>query len=253
MAFQSDKQRKGFFASQNKPKSTSIRDTKTIRDKNKEKRLIELRKEREIRTKTINEKYDREANKLDLQNEPTTTDCMMIERDRERELKELNAHYDMREKNVETTNYDDVKKLEEEKKERAERKYYDEGVLGTDKEHKARIEKRYREKKWDKRLSYKGEPNEIEVRELELYTENDSQLYNSQKKYIDANLDKKKANGTYTRKGAEVSYLNLTNASAKKYEREEAGRGQVFTKADKVQVAKNLAESHEREYDATHK
>lgn len=223
--FKSDKQRKAMFASMNnnKSKSTSIRDTKRERDNIKP---------IPRRTNVVQANYGNGWEDV-------------YEEDDDEKAKSILKDYNDNEKYPHR-----IVRRDNDKEEAV---YKDRGVLGTDAEHKARIDREYKECKFDKRLSYKGEPNEIEVRELELYTENDSQLYNSQKKYIDANLDKKKANGTYTRKGAEVSYLNLTNASSRKYEREEAGRGLVFTKADKVQVAKNLAESHEREYDATHK
>jgi hypothetical protein len=117
MAFKNDRQRKAVMASLNKSKSDTLKDRmKGKNTKSQDKRLKELKKEREEKIKEVNEKYDRESNRLDLQNEPSISDEMQREYNKEQEIKRINEKYDFRENNVKTTNYSDVEKLEKEKR-----------------------------------------------------------------------------------------------------------------------------------------
>ena len=105
------------------------------------------------------------------------------------------------------------------------------------------------DEKFNKRLSHKGEPNEINVRELQLFIENDGDLYRQQQEPIMKNLDRKRKNGTYSQKGAEVAYLDLVENGSRKYNKEYGSSSYTFSKADKVQVAKEMARENEREYE----
>lgn len=96
-----------------------------------------------------------------------------------------------------------------------------------------------------KRLSYKGEPNDIAVRELHLYADNDAELYRQQREPIEKNLDKKWEKGAYDREKAVLAYLNLVDNASRKYRKEFASypsSQKIFTKADKVKVAKEMEE-----------
>jgi len=166
------------------------------------------------------ERYRKEDNKLDLQNEPSRGD-------------EAQRMYDR----------------EQEEKERKEKKYYDEGILGTDAEHKARINKAYMERKWDKKLSYKGEPNQGEVDELRIYTDNDYDTYKNHTEPTEAMLVKKMKKGSYSPKGGDVAFLNVVQNSSRKYDKENnSPHTQTFSKADKVATAKEMARNFEDEY-----
>lgn len=87
-------------------------------------------------------------------------------------------------------------------------------------------------------------PNSIAVRELELFTTNDADLYKQQFIPIVKNLEKKRVKGTYDRDKARLAFLNFVENASKKYGKEFGSGQQVFSKADKLVVAGRL----ERDY-----
>ncbi len=88
-----------------------------------------------------------------------------------------------------------------------------------------------------------------EVTELEIYIENDGQLYRSQALPIVKNLTAKKASGKYNAALAEKLYMYLVNNGAKKYGKEFGGDGlKMFSVADRKAVAANLRKSFEAEF-----
>lgn len=93
-----------------------------------------------------------------------------------------------------------------------------------------------------------SEPDMTAARELELYINNDSQLYNSQFIPIVKNLMKRRAGGTYHREKAAKLFLYLADAGAKKYYKEyTSGTGFKFDLATRWVVAKSLRDSFEQE------
>ena len=88
-------------------------------------------------------------------------------------------------------------------------------------------------------------PNPISVRELELYSTNQADLYKQQFIPIVKNLERKREKGTYDRDKARIAFLNFVENAARKYNKEFGSSGAVmFSKADKLVVASNL----ERDY-----
>jgi hypothetical protein len=92
------------------------------------------------------------------------------------------------------------------------------------------------------------------ARELEIYIENDAQLYKSQMLSIFKNLMSKKARGQYQSKLASKLFLYLVDNGAKKYVKEFDAPGakwnKVFDKATRQQVADSLTRSFEAEADS---
>lgn len=86
--------------------------------------------------------------------------------------------------------------------------------------------------------------DEVAVRELKLYEENNSKLYFNSKVPIYKNLDKKKEKGVYDSQKAEKLFKYHADKSAKSYEKE---YGYKFSVADRKQVAKELREEYEEE------
>jgi len=81
------------------------------------------------------------------------------------------------------------------------------------------------------------------ARELELYIDNDGQLYNSQYLPILKNLSKKFAKGKYDKKLAVKLWMYLVDAGAKKYHKENGGMGKwndMFNKATRLVTATEL-------------
>ena len=62
--------------------------------------------------------------------------------------------------------------------------------------------------------------NEVEARELQLFVENDADLYRQQTLPIIKNLRTKQARGTYHREKAVLAFMHLAESGAKKYARE---------------------------------
>ena len=89
------------------------------------------------------------------------------------------------------------------------------------------------------------QPNAISVRELEVYSTNDYELYKSRFVPIVQSLEKKREKGTYDRDKARIAFMSLVDDAAKKY-RSEFGRQSdvIFSRADRLAVAGRL----ERDY-----
>lgn len=89
------------------------------------------------------------------------------------------------------------------------------------------------------------------ARELEIYIENDAQLYKSQQLSIFKNLMAKRARGQYQSKLASKLFMYLVDNGAKKYVKEFDAPGakwnKVFDKATRQQVADSLTRSFEAE------
>jgi hypothetical protein len=99
----------------------------------------------------------------------------------------------------------------------------------------------------------KAEPfEETATRELELYTENDADLYRQMRQPIELNLQKKKSKGIYDKEKARKAFLNLVNVAARKYTEEFSAKGDkpssIFKMADRREVARRFEEDFEREY-----
>ena len=90
--------------------------------------------------------------------------------------------------------------------------------------------------------------NEISVRELQLYTENDRAIYDRKLNPILRNLSKKQEKGIYDKEKAQKLYLNAVNDGAKKYTQEFGTKGsKIFSTSDKKEVAKRLEEENRDE------
>lgn len=99
-----------------------------------------------------------------------------------------------------------------------------------------------------KRVTAKGTPNATSVRELELYTTNDADLYRQQHTPIIKNLERKMQKGQYDRDKAKLAFLNLVESGSKKYKKEFGTENDViFTKADKLAVASRLEKDFREE------
>jgi hypothetical protein len=95
----------------------------------------------------------------------------------------------------------------------------------------------------------KEEPNEIAVRELLLFTENDGELYRQMRLPLLKRLEYSKRKGVYNKERAIQWFLNVINVSAKKYNKEFASpNDKIFTMADKREVARQMTEKFETEY-----
>jgi hypothetical protein len=90
-----------------------------------------------------------------------------------------------------------------------------------------------------------------DIRELKLFIDNDSQLYRSQTTSILKNLMTKKGQGKYDPSKAVKLWMYLVDAGAKKYVKDQGSPGQkwneMFTKADREAVAKELNDDFEAE------
>ncbi len=90
----------------------------------------------------------------------------------------------------------------------------------------------------------------IAATELKLFADNDADLYRQQKSYIEKNLAKRKAKGTYDPEKAVIAFGYLTDNAAKKYSKE---FGQTeFTKSTRMEAARQMAKEWELEYNYTH-
>jgi hypothetical protein len=90
-----------------------------------------------------------------------------------------------------------------------------------------------------------------EARELQLYIDNDGQLYRSQTTPIHKNLMTKRAQGRYDTHKAVKLFMYLVDAGAKKYAKEHGSPGvkwnDMFPKADRLQTAKAMVSDFEDE------
>ena len=90
---------------------------------------------------------------------------------------------------------------------------------------------------------------DIESRELKLYIDNDSQLYNSRFMPIMKNLTKKMKKGNFDKKLAIKGFMILVDAGAKKYVKDFGGNAKdMFSKKDRIAVASDLADEFEDAY-----
>lgn len=92
-----------------------------------------------------------------------------------------------------------------------------------------------------------------EARELDLYIENDGDLYRSMTHPIYRNLANKRAQGIYLHSRAVVAFQHLAEAGAKKYAKEHGAPGDkwstMFPPAARKEVAEDFARYFEIEYD----
>ncbi len=105
-------------------------------------------------------------------------------------------------------------------------------------------------------LRKKGNPAEVDTvsaRELELYVENDADLYRQQYSPINKNLATKKARGIYRHDLAVKLFMYLMESGAKKYAREFGGPGaswhEMFNVPTRRAAAERFAKYFEVEYD----
>jgi hypothetical protein len=99
-----------------------------------------------------------------------------------------------------------------------------------------------------KRSSFRGP---TEVRELQLFCENDSQLYRQQVQPIEKNLKKKVAKGVYDHEKSKKLWGYLADNCARKYVKEFGGGlpwHKMFSTADRREVAKAFADSFKSEH-----
>jgi len=90
---------------------------------------------------------------------------------------------------------------------------------------------------------------DIESRELKLYIDNDSQLYNSRFMPIMKNLSKKMKKGNFDKKLAIKGFMYLVDDGAKKYVKDFGGNAkEMFSKKDRIAVASDLADEFEDAY-----
>jgi hypothetical protein len=108
------------------------------------------------------------------------------------------------------------------------------------------------EKKWSdakgkqKSTLSSTDVNEIESRELQLFIENDADLYRQRLQPIQKNLARKKYNGIYNHEKAVKLYMYGVNDGAKKYSKEYGGS---FNPSVKKHVAEQMTNHFETEFD----
>ncbi len=97
-----------------------------------------------------------------------------------------------------------------------------------------------------------GGVDEDAVKELELYFDNDRQLYDSKWNDYYKNLVVKKAQGKYDSKSAEKLFMYFIEKAARKYAKEfssnEKEWSTVFSKPTREQIAKDLVDEFESEF-----
>jgi hypothetical protein len=99
----------------------------------------------------------------------------------------------------------------------------------------------------------RGEVDHHAATELELYIDNDGDLYRRQYQPILKNLATKKARGIYQHHLAVKLFMYLMESGAKKYAKEFGGTGanwhEMFNVPTRTAVAERFAEHFEKEYD----
>jgi hypothetical protein len=88
-----------------------------------------------------------------------------------------------------------------------------------------------------------GEVDEHAKHELDLYAESTSELYN-QKKSILANIQRRHKNGTYDPARAPQLWMHWVDAASKRYRKEFGGSPEMFNKATRESLAKELADRY---------
>ena len=100
-----------------------------------------------------------------------------------------------------------------------------------------------------KKMAQKGlHEGPTETRELKLYIDNDGQLYYSRYMPIIKNLSKKMKKGKFDKRLAVKGFMYLVDDGARKYIRDFGGSKGMFSKKDKIQVAKEFADEFEEIY-----
>ena len=89
-----------------------------------------------------------------------------------------------------------------------------------------------------------------EVRELRLFIDNDARLYKSRYIPILKNLSKFKKKDKYNPKLAIKAFMFLIDDGAKQYTKNYGGDPSIFSKKDKVELAKDYAEEFESQYNS---
>jgi len=104
-------------------------------------------------------------------------------------------------------------------------------------------------KNWGNKSKKEGvNEGPTETRELKLYIDNDGQLYNSRYMPIIKNLSKKMKKGKFDKRLAVKGFMYLVDDGARKYIRDYGGSKGMFSKKDKIEVAKQFADEFEEIY-----
>ena len=124
------------------------------------------------------------------------------------------------------------------------------GDTGKDADFEAELEAVKDELKKLSSSARTGTENEgkIESRELKLYIDNNSNLYNRRFIPIMKNLTKKMKKGKFDKRLAVKGFMSLADDGAKQYVKDHGGDRNTFSKADKIEVAKEFAEEFEDAY-----
>lgn len=95
----------------------------------------------------------------------------------------------------------------------------------------------------------KSDEDKIGQDELQLYIDNDSDLYRQRFTPIIKNLVKKKKKGVYNSIGATKAFLYLVVAGAKKYAQDFGGDWKkMFSVKDRLALARSYEKNFEQEY-----
>tara|TARA_R100001594_G_C3978394_1_gene249462 strand:- start:269 stop:877 length:609 start_codon:yes stop_codon:yes gene_type:complete len=101
-----------------------------------------------------------------------------------------------------------------------------------------------------KKLNRDGILKEIsaESRELRLFIDNDAKLYKQRYIPILKNMSKFKKKGRYNSKLAIKAFMYLVDDGAKQYAKDYGGTSKMFSKKDKLEIAKEYAEEFEEQF-----
>ena len=92
-----------------------------------------------------------------------------------------------------------------------------------------------------------------EIRELQLFCENDGDLYRQQMQPIQKNLERKLAKGNYDHEKSKKLWMYLADNCAKKYVKEFGSEGQpwhkMFSTSDRRAVAAAFADDFKQEHE----
>jgi len=104
-------------------------------------------------------------------------------------------------------------------------------------------------KNWGNKSKKEGvNEGPTETRELKIYIDNDGQLYNQRYMPIIKNLSKKMKKGKFDKRLAVKGFMYLVDDGARKYIRDFGGSKGMFSKRDKIEVAKEFADEFEEIY-----
>ena len=104
-------------------------------------------------------------------------------------------------------------------------------------------------KNWGNKSKKEGvNEGPTETRELKIYIDNDGQLYNQRYMPIIKNLSKKMKKGKFDKRLAAKGFMYLVDDGVKKYIRDFGGSKGMFSKKDKIEVAKEFADEFEEIY-----